>query len=97
MSATYDLSLPLEPDGKPHIAFNPWLEAGFPDGGSGNGTVSNCMNCHNRAAWRPDWTGQQGRVFLPIFRGKPDLQNDPAYANGRLRTDFLWSVPLNSQ
>ncbi|MCP3411332.1 hypothetical protein [Bradyrhizobium sp. CCGB01] len=99
MSATYDLDLPREPDGKPHIAFNPWLEAGFPDpdGGSGNGTVSNCMNCHNRSAWRPDWQGQGGRVFLPIFRGKPDLQNDPAYAAGRLRTDFLWSVPFNSQ
>ena len=41
MSASYDLNLPLEPDGKPHITFNPWLEAGFPDGGSGSGTISN--------------------------------------------------------
>jgi hypothetical protein len=97
MSVSYDLNLPREADGLPHISFNPWLESGFPDGGSGNGLKSNCMNCHNRAAWQPNWEGQLGRVFLPIFRGNPDLTGDPAYANGRLRTDFLWSVPLNAQ
>jgi hypothetical protein len=97
MSASYDLNLPREADGQPHITFNPWLEAGFPDGGSGNGTVSNCMNCHNRSAWQPDWNGQSGRVFLPIYRGNPDLSGDPAFASGRLRTDFLWSVPFSSQ
>jgi hypothetical protein len=96
MSASYDLNLPRESDGMPHIAFNPWLEAGFPDGGAGTGIVSNCMNCHNRAAWQPNWPGQAGRVFLPIFRGEPNIANDPAYANGRLRTDFLWSVPFSA-
>jgi hypothetical protein len=84
MSATYDLNLPLEPDGKPHIAFNPWLEAGFRDNGHGNGIVSNCMNCHHRATF-------PNVGFLPIFRGNPDLA-DPAFAAGLLRTDFLWTV-----
>jgi hypothetical protein len=90
MSASYDLNLPLEPDGKPHIAFNPWLEAGFPSlpNGNGNGIVSNCMNCHNRASVPPPPS------FLPIFRGNPD-PNDPAYAAGQLRTDFLWSIPFH--
>jgi hypothetical protein len=90
MSASYDLSLPREADGGPHVTFNPWLEARFPNGGFGSGVVSNCMNCHNRASYPPDIN------FLPIMRGNPDLQNDPAYAAGRLRGDFLWSVPGNA-
>jgi hypothetical protein len=85
MSAAYDLNTPPQPDGTPHVAFNPWLEAPFP-----NGTKSNCMNCHNRATFPPV-------SFLPVRRGNPDLQNDPAYAPGRLRTDFLWSIPFSSQ
>jgi hypothetical protein len=79
MSASYDLNLPLESDGKPHITFNPWLEAHFRQG-----IISNCMNCHHRAAG-------PNPGFLPIFRGNPD-PNDPAYAPGLLRTDFLWTV-----
>jgi hypothetical protein len=85
LSVSYDLNLPREPDNTPHIAFNPWLEAHFRQG-----IVSNCMNCHNRAAYPP--VG-----FLPIFRGNPDLQNDPAYAAGLLRPDFLWSVPFEAK
>jgi len=94
MSATYDLNVPKETDGKPHITFNPYLEAGFP-----SGVLSNCMNCHNRASWQPNWktTDPFGRIFLPIFRGDPDLSSDPAYAKGQLRTDFLWSIPFNAQ
>lgn len=90
MSSTYDLNLPREKDGSPNIAFNPWLEARFPDAGNGGGVVSNCMNCHNRASY-------PGIRFLPIYRGDPDLAKDPAYAAGRLRTDFLWSIPDQSQ
>jgi hypothetical protein len=88
MSASYDLNLPREPDGTPHIAFNPWLESGFPDLGHGNGITSNCMNCHHRAAVPPP-------RFLPIFRGNPDPA-DPAYAPGLLRSDFLWSIPFGA-
>jgi hypothetical protein len=88
MSASYDLNSPTETDNRPHVSFNPWLEAGFRDGGFGSGLVSNCMNCHNRAA-RP------AVGFLPIRRGDPNLQNDPAYAPGGLRVDFLWSFPAN--
>ncbi|MEA2859462.1 MAG: hypothetical protein QOC72_1501 [Methylobacteriaceae bacterium] len=89
MSASYDLNLPREQDGSPHIAFNPWLEAGFRklNGGDGSGLQSNCMNCHLRAAAPQDTFG-----FLPIFRGDPKVQTDPAYAPGLLRTDFLWSI-----
>jgi hypothetical protein len=85
MNTSYDLKLPRESDQTPHITFNPWLEARFP-----NGIESNCMNCHNRASWKANVN------FLPIFRGDPDLKNDPAYAKGRLRTDFLWSIPFSA-
>ena len=94
MSASYDLNLPLEPDGGPHITFNPWLEAGFRvvPGGDGNGSVSNCMNCHHRASF-PVPPPPPG--YLPIYRGNPK-PSDPAYAAGVLRTDYLWSVPFNA-
>lgn len=87
MNATYDLNLPSERDGSPHVTFNPWLEARFQDGGHGGGTVSNCMNCHNRASTGAD-------DFQPIYRGNPDFSGDGAYAPGSLRTDFLWSILL---
>jgi hypothetical protein len=90
MSDSFDLNLPREQDGRPHVAFNPWLEARFRDGGNGAGVVSNCMNCHNRASY-------PGVAFLPIYRGDPDLQKDPAFGVRRLRTDFLWSIPDQSQ
>lgn len=88
MNVSYDVNLPREPDGAPHIAFNPWVEGKFPaqPGGQGSGMLSNCMNCHSRASYPK-------LGFLPIRRGNPDLQGDPAFAAGRLRTDFLWSIP----
>jgi hypothetical protein len=89
MSASYDLNLPHQADGSPHVTFNPWLEARFR-----NGINSNCMNCHNRAAWQAN---EQPPDFLPVFRGDPNLQTDPAFAPGLLRTDFLWSVPNQAQ
>jgi len=89
MNVSYDLNLPKQADGTPHVAFNPWLEARFPDAGHGGGVVSNCMNCHNRASY-PDMS------FLPVYRGNPDPQ-DQAFNAGRLRTDFLWSVPDQAQ
>lgn len=83
MSVAFDLNLPREPDGTPLIAFNPYVEAGFRQG-----ILSNCMNCHHRAS-------APVVNFLPIFRGDP-APNDPAFAAGRLRTDFLWSIPFNA-
>lgn len=92
MDVAYDLNLPAEKDGSPKAAFDPWLEARFIDGGhGGGGTVSNCMNCHNRASWPKRTDCPNRRCFLPIYRGNPDFE-DTAYAPGRLRTDFLWSI-----
>jgi len=81
-----DQVTPKEPNGAPHISFNPWLEAGFP-----NGPVSNCMSCHHRASY-------PGTIsFLPVTRGLPDPANDPAFAAGRLQTDFMWSIRDRAQ
>lgn len=85
LDVAFDAELPIADDRGPNISFNPWLEARFPDEGSGGGTVSNCVACHQRASYPPV-------SFLPITRGAPDLINDAAYAPGRLRTDFLWSL-----
>ena len=85
LDVAFDAELPRAADGGPHAAFNPWLEARFPDGGAGSGLVSNCVACHSRASYPP--VG-----FLPVTRGAPDVLDDPAYAPGRLRTNALWSV-----
>ena len=90
MQAAFDDQKPRADDGQPHICFNPWLEARFPDGGQGGGTASNCLSCHRRASYPLV-------SFLPVTRGDPDLKNDPAYAAGRLRTSFLWSLVLHAK
>lgn len=85
LDVAFDAQAPVAADDGPHISFNPWLEARFPDGGSGGGTVSNCVACHHRASF-------PAVSFLPVTRGTPDPSRDPAFAAGQLRTDFLWSV-----
>ncbi len=85
MDVTADAVEPREPDGSPRICFNPWFEARFPGGVDSNGIRSNCVNCHARASYpKTD--------FLPVRRGEPDTQSDPAFAPGRLRTTMLWSL-----
>ncbi len=85
MDVAFDAVHPREPDGSPRICFNPWFEAKFPESSLGSGVTSNCVNCHSRASY-PTIS------FLPIRRGEPDRQNDPAFAEGRLRTGLLWSL-----
>jgi hypothetical protein len=90
MQTAFDPEAPAARDGGPHVCFNPWLEGRFPDGGHGSGTTSNCMACHQRASY-PQVD------FLPVTRGAPDVRNDNAYAPGRLRTSFLWSLVLHAR
>lgn len=85
MDAAFDSNRPAAAGGSPHVCFNPWLEARFPDGGQGGGTVSNCMTCHRRAAY-------PATAFLPVTRGNPDSGGDPAFAAGLVRTSFLWAL-----
>ena len=90
MQAAFDAETPRASDGGAHICFNPWLEARFPDHGKGGGTVSNCLSCHQRASY-------PAAPFLPVTRGAPNLREDPALAPDRLRTSFLWSLPLHAK
>ena len=90
LDVTFDDTRPRAADGGARIAFNPWLEARFPDGGRGGGTASNCLACHRRASYPAE-------PFLPVTRGAPDLAHDPAFAPGKLRTNFLWSVALRAE
>lgn len=87
MSESYGMDTPKQPDGSAHVAFNPWLEARFPDG-----TVSNCMTCHRRAvfAGKPS-----DGAFLPVTRGTPPA-NDPRFKDATA-VDFLWSIVFESQ
>lgn len=87
MAVSFDMDLPKEADGSPHVAFNPWLEARF-----ANGVNSNCMTCHQRAVWDPQIPDDAGNAppFLPITRGvaSPD---DPLFRTST-KVDFLWSL-----
>lgn len=85
----YLLDSPLDPvaSGQAEVSptFNPWFEGRFPDSGAGGGLSSNCISCHRRASYPPV-------PFLPVRAGAPDVQGDPAYRPGQLRTDFIWSI-----
>lgn len=86
MNISYDMDLPRESDGSPHICFNPWLEGPFP-----GGHQSNCMTCHRLAVWpsRPF----RSSVFLPVTRGR--LSADHPLFAGKAKLDFLWSLAHN--
>jgi hypothetical protein len=90
LQVAFDTDKPAAIDGGPHVCFNPWLEGRFPDAGHGGGTASNCLACHRRASY-------PSVNFLPVTRGDPDMTNDPAYAPGRLRTNFIWSIGMHSR
>jgi len=102
MTVSYDMDKPREPDGKPHIAFNPYLEARFPDG-----VESNCMSCHRRASWiaggdpRVPYLSSTGRVWDSdlrgaVVRGKAAAEatyfDTPFDSPERFKVSFLWSL-----
>lgn len=89
MQAAFDAETPRAADGGAHVCFNPWLEGRFPDAGRGGGTASNCVACHARASY-------PAQPFLPVTRGRPQA-DDPALSPDRLRTSFLWSLPLHAR
>ena len=82
LDATMDARYPLESDGGNNICFNPWLDGGLVDSGHGNGTQSNCISCHARAAI-------PARQFLTVTRGPtaPAADSKPSA--------MLWSVAID--
>jgi hypothetical protein len=86
MNVAYSADTPHEPDGGPHVAFNPYLEAAF-----SYGPKSNCIACHQRAVIGPEGPGP----VLPVLRGQLSKQ-DPLFA-GKVRLDFLWSLAFETK
>jgi hypothetical protein len=83
MDVALSMNTPQESDHTPNVVFNPWLEGRFT-----NGANSNCMTCHQRAVW-------PGQSFLPVTRGA--LPPDDPYFKNRTKTDFLWSLVIESK
>jgi len=77
MNIAYDMNEPREPDGGPHIVFNPYLEA-VQEGGA----TSNCMSCHIQAT--------SPRLAPTPIRGVVSI-GDSMFKN-RIRLDFLFSI-----
>ncbi len=90
MSVSFDADLPREPDGSPHIAFNPWLEGRFPDGGQGSGLVSNCLTCHRRASMAAESP-------FTVTRGPRDSPQSTISGAADVTTSSLWSLPLQAR
>jgi hypothetical protein len=82
MCTAWSMNGPPESEtGTPDVCFNPYLETGLP---GLDGIQSNCMTCHQLAAWPNFSTNYQANGFV-----SPD---DPAIFTGNLKLDFLWSV-----
>ncbi|MGD2109535.1 MAG: hypothetical protein PVI86_09105 [Phycisphaerae bacterium] len=79
MDVTFSGWTPRELDGGPNITFNPWLEAGMVDG-----IHSNCLSCHQRAAWCLDAT----LSYVPPC----PYPVDDRYFNNLMRVDYMWSI-----
>ncbi len=104
MNVSYDMDLPAEPDARPHVAYNPYLEGSLFDG-----VESNCMTCHRRATWPLDGNraievlNSDGSTTSPSLPGIVVRGSQAAtgtYFNmpfdHLLKTSFLWSLVLHS-
>jgi hypothetical protein len=87
----YSMVVPYNnPNGKPVVCFNPFLETspGIPDG-----IDSNCMSCHGTARWPGNNNGGYPATYLP--NGYINF-NDPKWFGNQTRTDFAWAIQGNA-
>jgi len=79
-----------DPNGKPVVCFNPYLETNQTDG-----LNSNCMSCHAMA--RIPITGSTPNVY-PSTYVPNDLVDlgDPRIFAGETKTDFVWAIPQSA-
>lgn len=88
MDTTLSPTTPVEEDGGPKICFNPFLETKMH-----NGIISNCLQCHSKAAYPLSNSafdlGVLSRDGATLASGNPTL---PSYFDDRVKTDFLWSL-----
>jgi hypothetical protein len=93
-----------ENTGNSVYAYNPWLEAGFgPDDlpasrpgtykgkavANNVGVQTNCMSCHAQASYSSTTSGLES----VLYTGDQYIDMKGSQFNGKLRTDFLWSIP----
>lgn len=99
VTTAYNMVTPKEPDGSPLVAYNPYIELVVPEK---NRIVSNCQNCHARAAYP-----SSGIIFDPIGQNPVISGKDSARYNatqrglikpsdlifkGLVTTDFSWVI-----
>jgi hypothetical protein len=89
METTLSRTTPAERDRGPKICFNPFLETKIK-----NGIISNCLQCHSKAAYGANLgiaydLGVLGRSGKALASGNPPV---PHYYHNRVKTDFLWSL-----
>lgn len=82
MDTTLSGMTPFEKDGGPKICFNPFLETAIT-----NGAVSNCMQCHGKAAFNPK-SKIDAYDFGILGRDGRTL----ASGNDGVHTDLIWSI-----
>lgn len=91
MDTTLSGRTPAENDAGPKICFNPYLETGIT-----NGAISNCLQCHDKAAYGPKPAidpydlGILGRDGKTLASGQ--AYDDSTYFRNRVRTDFIWTI-----
>ena len=78
LDTAFDMETPRELDNSPNACFNPWLEANVPDS-----VGSNCMSCHQKAAWPAN------RTIMARHRIK--IEDDDKYFSNRVRTDYIFA------
>ncbi len=89
-------------DGKPHIAFNPYLETPiegptFMDP-TMRGADSNCMSCHHAAAF-PTLNGDPslGSMLQGSYYSKRQVTGTEQWFGGRVKTFFMWGLVMQNQ
>jgi len=97
MDVSYNINNPKTPDGNAPVAYSPWLEL-FQLGGM----RSQCMACHARAAYGPGVVPSFNPPSMltkdPFgFQATPQSPNDPAFRNGTLSLERIWTIFTRAQ
>lgn len=108
MCTAYSTVSPKTPAGGPPICFNPYLETDLgptkeytfqgvkypPDPMAG--TRSNCMSCHQMAGFPAAEPNNPHAASFGRVANQGYLSPEDPYFSQIVKTDFLWSIPLNA-
>ena len=103
MDTTLSATTPAEKEDQgPKICFNPYLELKFVRNGKTIGKISNCLQCHSKAAYAlgnadaasgydEGVLARDGKTLAIGDMASP-VYPDACYFDNRVATDFLWSI-----